>query len=53
MFRWAIVDCTGLVLRIANASLDVPRTRPREHWVIVPRNTKMRPGLTLGEINGS
>ena len=46
MFTWAIITPDNKVERIERATLEVPETRPNEHWVQIPTGTKWKEGLT-------
>lgn len=50
MFTWAVIDLENNVLSIQRATLDVPTTRPYEHWVIVQDGVKWKENLIYNPI---
>lgn len=45
MFTWAIIDYNNKIKDIQRATLDVPASRPGEHWVIIQKGKKLSKNL--------
>lgn len=45
MFTWAIIDYNNKIKDIQRATLDVPASRPGEHWVMIQKGKKLSKNL--------